>query len=77
MTSSAPSTPAIGRASPVDHSDDPDFAAVACPHCGHRPCSVLSLFGGGASEVLFQCTGCRSCFHWIKWQGKLPFDPAS
>ncbi|ODU67439.1 MAG: hypothetical protein ABT05_03760 [Lautropia sp. SCN 66-9] len=59
------------------YAGDPDFAEVACPSCGTRSCEVVSLFGSAASEVLFQCRSCRTCFNWVKWQGKLPFDTAS
>lgn len=51
---------------------DPDFAGVTCPDCGADTLSVVSLFGGAASEVLLQCDKCRSCFNWVKWRGKLP-----
>lgn len=53
---------------------DPDYAQVACPHCGRAGCELVSMFGGAASEVLLRCRGCRTCFNWVKWQGKLPFD---
>jgi len=52
--------------------DDADFAGVTCPDCGADRVSVVSLFGGAASEVLLQCEACRSCFNWVKWRGKLP-----
>ncbi|MGQ9367037.1 PaaD-like zinc ribbon domain-containing protein [Azospirillum sp. ST 5-10] len=52
--------------------DDPDFAAVTCPDCGADHPRVVSLFGGAASEVLFQCGRCRACFNWVKWNGRLP-----
>ncbi len=65
----------LSRTSPVDLSDDPDFTSVGCPHCATSPCKVLSIFGGAASEVLFQCPSCKTCFNWVKWQGKLPFEP--
>ena len=38
--------------------------------------SVVSLFGGNTSEVLFSCTACRSCFNWVKWQHRMPPLPA-
>lgn len=54
---------------------DPDFAEVTCPHCSGQSCSVLSLFGSAASEVLFRCDDCKTCFNWIKWQHRLPGSP--
>jgi hypothetical protein len=54
------------------HSRDPDFAGVECPDCRGSDLEVLSLFGGAASEVLFRCTACLSCFNWVKWRGRLP-----
>ncbi len=54
------------------HSGDPDFAGVCCPDCEATDLEVVSLFGGAASEVLFRCNRCTSCFNWIKWQGALP-----
>jgi hypothetical protein len=61
--------------SSADFSGDPDFAGVACPRCGQAGCEVLSLFGGAASEVLLRCRHCKTCFNWVKWQGRLPFEP--
>jgi hypothetical protein len=54
------------------HSRDPDFDGVECPDCGRGDLEVVSLFGGAASEVLFRCTACLSCFNWVKWRGRLP-----
>lgn len=54
------------------HSADPDFEGVTCPDCNGADLEVVSLFGGAASEVLFRCNACTSCFNWIKWQGALP-----
>lgn len=54
---------------------DTDFSEVACPHCSRQPCTVLSLFGGAASEVLFRCESCKTCFNWVKWQHRLPNFP--
>ena len=54
------------------HSRDPDFDGIECPECKGSDLEVVSLFGGAASEVLFRCTVCRSCFNWIKWRGRLP-----
>lgn len=54
------------------HSGDPDFAGVVCPDCLGEDLEVVSLFGGAASEVLFRCNACGSCFNWVKWQGALP-----
>ena len=54
------------------HSGDPDFAEVRCPDCAAADLEVVSLFGGAASEVLFRCNRCASCFNWIKWRGALP-----
>ncbi|WP_425577463.1 hypothetical protein [Nocardioides endophyticus] len=54
------------------YGDDLDFAAVTCPACGSGETEVESLTGSSASEVLFFCRSCRSCFNWIKWQHKLP-----
>ncbi len=54
------------------HSADPDFAGVRCPDCDGGDLEVVSLFGGAASEILFRCNVCASCFNWIKWQGALP-----
>ncbi len=51
---------------------DEDFKGVSCPHCESEGVSVLSLFGGSVSEVLFQCRACRTCFNWVKWRGALP-----
>ena len=51
---------------------DADFAEVCCPYCSSRQVSVQSLFGSTASEVLFFCKACRTCFNWIKWQHHLP-----
>ena len=56
----------------VIHSADPDFKCVTCPDCTGEDLEVVSLFGGAASEVLFRCNTCASCFNWIKWQGALP-----
>jgi hypothetical protein len=52
--------------------DDEDFQGVACPACASQDTRVESLFGGAASEVLYFCRGCRSCFHAVKWQHRLP-----
>lgn len=54
------------------HSRDPDFDGVECPDCRGTDLEVVSLFGGAASEVLFRCAACLSCFNWIKWRGRLP-----
>lgn len=54
------------------HSGDKDFAGVTCPDCGGDDLEVVSLFGSAASEVMFRCNACESCFNWVKWQGKLP-----
>lgn len=54
------------------HGPDPDFAGVRCPDCRGADLELVSLFGGAASEVLFRCNACASCFNWIKWQGALP-----
>ena len=51
---------------------DPDFRDVPCPACGSEDTRLQSLFAGAASEVLFYCRGCRSCFSWVKWQHRLP-----
>jgi hypothetical protein len=51
---------------------DPDFAQVTCPACESDNTEVQSLTGSSASEVLFFCRNCRSCFNWIKWQHQLP-----
>ncbi len=45
---------------------------IPCPFCNHTHTDVLSYFGGNAGEILMHCPQCRSAFHWIKWQGKLP-----
>jgi hypothetical protein len=58
------------------HTDDPDFAGVACPECEGDDLEVVSLFGGAASEVMFRCRGCNTSFNWIKWRGKLPPAPS-
>jgi hypothetical protein len=54
------------------HSRDPDFVGVECPDCRGTDLEVVSLFGGAASEVLFRCKACLSCFNWVKWRGRLP-----
>ena len=54
------------------HSGDADFADVVCPECDSGDVEVVSLFGGAASEVLFRCNVCDSCFNWVKWKGALP-----
>jgi hypothetical protein len=53
---------------------DADFQNVACPACGSADTRLQSLFGGAASEALFSCRGCRSCFAWVKWRRLLPGD---
>jgi hypothetical protein len=53
---------------------DPDFQDVPCPACGSGDTSLQSLFGPAASEALFFCRGCRSCFSWVKWRRRLPGD---
>ncbi|WP_425577290.1 hypothetical protein [Nocardioides endophyticus] len=57
------------------HGTDPDLKDVACPHCPSTMVEVLSLVGSAASEVLFYCLECRSCFNWLKWQHELPALP--
>ena len=54
------------------HSGDPDLAGVRCPDCQAPDPEVVSLFGGAASEVLFRCNRCASCFTWLTWRGALP-----
>lgn len=55
---------------------DPDFSGVTCPDCESSQIELVSLFGGSTSEVLFQCTQCRSCFNWVKWEHRMPPLPA-
>jgi ring-1,2-phenylacetyl-CoA epoxidase subunit PaaD len=59
------------------HGDDPDFQDVPCPACGSLDTRLQSLFGGAASEALFFCHACRSCFSWVKWRHLLPGNPAA
>lgn len=54
------------------HTGDKDFEGVVCPECDGDDLEVVSLFGGAASEVLFRCKACSSCFNWVKWRGALP-----
>lgn len=54
---------------------DEDFRDVTCPACGSIRVELQSLFGGSASELLFYCNGCRSCFSWLKWRHALPPSP--
>lgn len=67
-----------GQARPADEElfgADPDFQGVPCPACGSADTVLQSLFGGAASEALFFCRSCRSCFAWVKWRHRLPGDP--
>ena len=57
------------------HGQDSDLAGIACPHCGGSATEVTSLVGGAASEILYYCLDCRSCFNWLKWQHRLPPIP--
>lgn len=50
---------------------------IVCPFCSSPDTAIVSLFGGNAGETLMQCRCCRSGFHWIKWEGKLPPYPGS
>jgi len=61
-----------GSGKKADAARDHDFGDIPCPFCAGGRTSVMSLFGGNAGEVLMHCGDCRTVFHWVKWQGKLP-----
>jgi hypothetical protein len=54
--------------------DHDDFQGVVCPACEGDDTRLVSLFGGAASEVLYFCRGCGSCFQWVKWRHRLPMS---
>ena len=62
------SPPLLPNENPARFFDKP----IVCPFCNSQNTVIVSLFGGNAGETLMQCQNCRSGFHWIKWEGKLP-----
>lgn len=56
---------------------DEDFGDIPCPLCAAPHSTLVSAFGGNAGESLMRCGHCRSLFHWIKWQGRLPPHPGA